>query len=71
MSQVPTDLSGDRVVRALKRAGFIIRRQGRHTSMTKGDTLVIIPRHSRIKRETLRGIIADSGLTVEEFRALL
>lgn len=39
--------------------------------MSKDDRLVIIPRHPRIKRETLRGIIEDAGMTPEEFRELL
>jgi predicted RNA binding protein YcfA (HicA-like mRNA interferase family) len=39
--------------------------------MTNGELLVVIPRHPRIKRETLRGIIHDAGLTPEEFRDLI
>ncbi|MEK9145015.1 MAG: type II toxin-antitoxin system HicA family toxin [Elusimicrobiota bacterium] len=58
-------------MRALKRAGFALRHEGKHTSMARGDRVVIVPRHPRIKRETLRGIIDDAGLTVEEFRDCL
>lgn len=68
---IPTDLSYDRVVRALKKNGFVVLREGKHTSMHKDDKIVIIPRHSRIKRETLRDIIKDAGLAVEEFKELL
>lgn len=71
MSNIPTDLSAERVVRALKKAGFEIIRQGKHISMVKRDVIVIIPRHKRIKRETLREIIKDSELTIEEFKDLL
>ena len=71
MISIPTDLSGERVVRALKKVGFEIAREGKHISVVKGDRIVIIPRHKRIKRETLRDIIKDSGLTVEEFKVLL
>ncbi|MBI3554212.1 MAG: type II toxin-antitoxin system HicA family toxin [Elusimicrobia bacterium] len=71
MSRVPTDLAWGRIVRALKKAGFVVIREGKHTSMSKDDRLVIIPRHPRIKRETLRGIIEDAGMTPEEFRELL
>jgi predicted RNA binding protein YcfA (HicA-like mRNA interferase family) len=39
--------------------------------MAKDERLVVIPRHSRIKRETLRGIIEDAGLTPEKFRNLI
>ena len=71
MSQVPTDVSSERVVRALKKAGFELAREGKHISMVKGDRIVVIPRHKRIKRETLRGIIKDAGLSIEEFRNLI
>ncbi len=71
MSQIPTDLSSERVVRALKKAGYILAREGKHIPMVKGERIVIIPRHKRIKRETLRGIIQDAGLSIEEFRTLL
>jgi predicted RNA binding protein YcfA (HicA-like mRNA interferase family) len=71
VSQVPTDLSSERIVRALKKAGYELSREGKHISMIKGEQIVIIPRHKRIKRETLRGIIQDAGLSVKEFRSLL
>ena len=71
MSQVPTDVSSERVVRVLRKAGFELAREGKHISMVKGDRIVVIPRHKRIKRETLRGIIKDAGLSIEEFRKLL
>lgn len=32
--------------------------------MVMGDKIVIIPRHARIKRETLRDIIKDAELTI-------
>ncbi len=67
----PTDLSSERVVRALRKAGFIVARQGKHISMVKGDRIVVIPRHRRVKRETLRDIIKDAGLSTGEFKALL
>jgi predicted RNA binding protein YcfA (HicA-like mRNA interferase family) len=69
--KIPTDVSWDRVINALKKIGFVVRREGKHTSMTKGENIVIIPRHKRIKRETLRDIIKDAGLTIEGFKDLL
>ena len=33
--------------------------------------LLSVPSHKEIKRGTLRALIRDSGLTVEQFRALL
>ncbi|MGV8120126.1 MAG: type II toxin-antitoxin system HicA family toxin [Candidatus Xenobiia bacterium LiM19] len=68
---VPTDISSQRLIRALKKAGFIVVRKGKHISLYKNDRIVIVPRHKRIKRETLRGIIEDAGLSDEDFRELL
>lgn len=69
--KIPTDVSWERALKAFKKAGFVIIREGKHTSMFMGDKIIIIPRHKRIKRETLRDIIKDSGLTVNEFKKLI
>ena len=62
-------------VRALERAGWQVHRQrGSHLSMKKEGSrfLITIPMHRRdIPKGTLRGIIEDAGLTVEEFNQLL
>jgi hypothetical protein len=60
-----------RAVRASKRAGFCVVRQGRHISMTNGERIIIIPRANPINAFTMGGIIGDAGLTVKEFRELL
>ena len=67
---------GRRVVRALERAGLIVRRQrGSHVVLTNpGKTVeVAVPVHGSrdLKPGTLRGIIRDAGLTVDEFRKML
>ena len=64
------------VIRALERAGFsIARTSGSHCRLihrTDPTRKVTIPVHSAdLKRGTLRGIIAQAGLTVEEFITLL
>ena len=63
------------VVRALERAGWQVQRQrGSHLSMKKEGSrfLITVPMHQRdIPRGTLRGIIEDAELTVEEFIRLL
>jgi predicted RNA binding protein YcfA (HicA-like mRNA interferase family) len=48
MSKLP-QVSHERIVRALKRAGFYVLREGKHISMTDAKHLVIIPRHHTIK----------------------
>lgn len=58
-------------VRAFKKAGYWILRQGKHIVMTDGNRKLIIPRHDPVNAITMGGIINDAGLTVEQFRRLL
>jgi predicted RNA binding protein YcfA (HicA-like mRNA interferase family) len=70
-------VTGQRVVRALERAGFVVDRivGSHHVLEYPGDPTrtVVVPCHSGrdLKLGTLRGIIRQAGLTVEEFSALL
>jgi predicted RNA binding protein YcfA (HicA-like mRNA interferase family) len=61
-------------VRRLKRAGFVEDEQrGSHLRLWReaDRRLVIIPMHSGdLPKGTLRGILRDAGLSVEEFNAL-
>lgn len=66
-----TDLSSERVVGALSKAGFKVIRQGKHIGMSNGVRHLTIPRHKRINPYTLRGIIKDAGLSDEEFKKLI
>ena len=58
-------------VRALKKAGFRIARQGKHIIMTDGVRILTVPRNNPVNAFTMGGIVRDAGLTVEEFRKLL
>lgn len=58
-------------VRALRKAGFWISRQGKHIMMTDGARRLVIPRHNPINPYTLGAIVKDAGLTEQEFRDLL
>ncbi|RLG57035.1 MAG: hypothetical protein DRN88_03250 [Candidatus Hydrothermarchaeota archaeon] len=75
MAKLPV-LTGDKVVKAFSRAGWRVARQkGSHVIMVKEGSPVIltIPVHKNkpVKRGTLRDLIKDAGLTVEEFCRLL
>lgn len=64
------------VMRALARAGFVVSRtSGSHCRFiheTDPTRKVTVPVHSGdLKRGTLRAIIAQAGMTVAEFLALL
>jgi len=58
-------------VRAFKKAGFRVIREGKHISMSDGRKIIIIPRANPINAFTMAGIIRDAGLTIEEFKKLL
>jgi len=66
-----TDVSSERAVRALQKAGFRKERSGKHIVLTNGVRLVTVPRHKRLNPYTLRSIIRDAGLTGQDFRKLL
>jgi predicted RNA binding protein YcfA (HicA-like mRNA interferase family) len=73
MTKLPV-ISGDECIKALQRAGFYVTRQhGSHAIMRRDDPFAraSVPRHRTLKAGTLRGIIKDAGLTVEEFVELL
>lgn len=58
-------------VRALKKAGFKVVREGKHVVMSDGRRILTIPRHNPVNAFTMGGIVVDAGLTIEEFRKLL
>lgn len=58
-------------VRALKKAGFLVVRQGKHVVMTDGSRILTIPRHNPVNAYTMGGIVRDAGLNEREFRKLL
>ena len=72
MNRVP-DLSHQRVVRALSKAGFVIKRQGKHISMfsEERNVLAVIPRQNPVKRATLVQLLKGIGISPEEFANLI
>jgi predicted RNA binding protein YcfA (HicA-like mRNA interferase family) len=71
-----SSLTARKVVRALKRAGFVEDRQkGSHLILIHPDKKVrtVVPVHSgrTIKEPLLRAIVRDANLSVDEFTELL
>ena len=65
-------LSGDDLVRALKRCGFkIVRQKGSHVSLQKETHRTVVPLHKELAKGTILGVLKQCGLTVEELRTLL
>ena len=73
MPAVPS-LRGERVVRALEKAGFKVARvAGSHIMRHPDGRGTTVPAHQGhdVARGTLRGILSDAWLTVEELQRLL
>jgi predicted RNA binding protein YcfA (HicA-like mRNA interferase family) len=71
MSALPV-VSAGKCLAALQKAGFSISSQkGSYIKMRRGGMVVIVPNHKTLKPGTLRSIIRQAGLTVDEFIALL
>ena len=74
MSALPR-ISGREVVAALAKIGYEIDRQkGSHIVMRQvvyPHRRVVVPDHREVAKGTLRKIIKQVGLTVEEFKELL
>jgi predicted RNA binding protein YcfA (HicA-like mRNA interferase family) len=70
-------LSGREVLRALQRAGFLVKRiKGSHHILVHPDDATrrtTVPVHGRtsLKRGTLRAILKQAKLTEDDLRALL
>jgi predicted RNA binding protein YcfA (HicA-like mRNA interferase family) len=74
MARLPTDLSGREVCAALQRAGFVFRRQrGSHVILVRTEPFVriVVPDHRVVRVGTLRSILANAELGVDEFVDLL
>jgi predicted RNA binding protein YcfA (HicA-like mRNA interferase family) len=74
VAKLPTDLSGREVRAALERTGFVFRRQrGSHMILRRDNPYakVVVPDHKEVRQGTLRRIIADAGLTLDQFLLLL
>ncbi len=74
MPPVPS-LPGERIARALERAGFKVARvRGSHHIMRHADgrgTTVPVHQGRDVAKGTLRGILADISMSMEEFQRFL
>ncbi|MGO9120364.1 MAG: type II toxin-antitoxin system HicA family toxin [Desulfomonilaceae bacterium] len=74
MTKLP-QLSGREVVRALRKLGYENDHQrGSHIVLrqsTYPHRRIVIPDHDEVAKGTLRAIVREVGLTVDQFNALL
>ena len=69
MSKLPV-ISGKDCIKALQRLGFSIKRQeGSHIVLRKDNPFcqLVVPNHKTLDRGTLRAIIRQADLSIDEF----
>ncbi|MBU1672802.1 MAG: type II toxin-antitoxin system HicA family toxin [Actinobacteria bacterium] len=69
-------VSGNETIKALEKLGFVqIRQRGSHIVLRKttseGSIGCVVPVHSELAIGTLRGILRQAGVAVEEFLDVL
>lgn len=65
-------LSGEDLIKALKRGGFqIVRQKGSHVSLQKGSYKTVVPLHEELAKGTLLGILRQCGLSKDDLIKLL
>ena len=74
MGKLPTDLSGRQVRMALEGSRFVFRRlRGRHMILRREQPYarLVVHDHKRVRAGTLRGILHQADLTIEDSVTLL
>ncbi len=74
MSERLPVLSGQQLIDALEKAGWIVVRQrGSHVRLKhdKRTLALVVPLHRELKRGTLAGILRDAGIDRDDLRQLL
>jgi predicted RNA binding protein YcfA (HicA-like mRNA interferase family) len=73
MSNLPR-ISGQDCVKALAKTGFtVLRQHGSHMILRRQEPFaqIVVPDHPELDRGTLRAIIRQTGMSVDQFKNLL
>ncbi|MGH9910618.1 MAG: type II toxin-antitoxin system HicA family toxin [Nitrososphaerales archaeon] len=75
MKRLPV-VSGNKVVKALQKKGFlIVHQRGSHVKLKKTEgknvCIAIVPMHGELAKGTLKSILRQANLTLEELYELL
>lgn len=66
--KLPRDVSGSQAVKALRRLGFAVDNQeGSHIRLSKGSLHVTVPNHRAIAPGTLKNVLRQANVSVEDF----
>lgn len=72
MSKLPRDVPAKKIISALERTGFQVDRvSGSHYVLIKGSLRVVVPFHKAVKIGTLKAILTQENLTLEELMKLI
>ncbi|MDA8069487.1 MAG: type II toxin-antitoxin system HicA family toxin [Actinomycetota bacterium] len=74
MSERLPVVSGQQLIKALEKTGWVVVRQrGSHVRLKHDErmTPLVIPLHRELKRGTLAGILRDAGIDRDDLRYLL
>jgi predicted RNA binding protein YcfA (HicA-like mRNA interferase family) len=65
-------LSSAEIIGALKRRGFReVSQKGSHLKLTGNNHVVIVPQHRQVARGTLKSILAQADIKLDDFLRLL
>ena len=72
MTKLPRDVPARKVIAALEKVGFRIDRvSGSHYVMVKGNLRTVVPYHKALRIGTLKAILNQIEMSVEEFTEFL
>ena len=72
MSKLPRSLKPAKVIKALQKVGFEVDHiTGSHYIMKRDSLRISVPYHKTIRTGTLRAILRQTGLSLDEFIELL
>jgi predicted RNA binding protein YcfA (HicA-like mRNA interferase family) len=70
--KLPRNLSGRDIAKALGRLGFSVTRQtGSHLQMEREKTHVTVPMHNPVRTGTLKSVLRQAGITIDELLGAL
>jgi predicted RNA binding protein YcfA (HicA-like mRNA interferase family) len=72
MSKLPRDLPAKKIIAALERAGFKVDHvTGSHYILIKDGLRTVVPYHRAVRVGTLKAILNQINMSVDEFQKLL
>jgi len=72
MRKLPRDLPAKKIIAALEHAGFTVDRiTGSHYILIKDKLRTVVPYHKSVKVGTLKAILSQVEMSLEDFQKLL